>query len=106
MDDFPTRIPELLESATDRVRALTVDRAAKILTIGALGLVALILVSMALVFLLVGILRMLDEVTYKICDCDSSMEIAYSILGGLFLIAGAFLWARRTAKPGEDSTDE
>ena len=30
MDDFPTRIPELLESLTARLRALTVDRAARI----------------------------------------------------------------------------
>lgn len=106
MDDYPTRIPEILESVTDRVRRLTVDRAAKILTIGSLGLVALILVVFALVFLLVGILRILGEVTYKICDCTSSMEIAYAILGGLFLVAGAFLWSKRAAAPDEEPTDD
>ncbi len=106
VDDFSTRIPDMLESATGKVRSLTVDRAAKIISILALGLVALTLVSFALVFLLVGILRILGEVTHKICDCSGYMEIAYAILGGLFLIAGAFLWSKRTATPGEEATDE
>jgi hypothetical protein len=106
VDDYSTRIPEILESVTERVRALTVDRVAKILTIAALGLVALVLVTFAFVFFLVGILRILGEVTYKICDCTSYMEIAYAILGGLFLIAGAFLWSKRTATPDEEPTDD
>ena len=106
MDDFPTRIPELLESATDRVRSLTVDRAARILSVAAMGLVILTLVSFAIVFLLVGILRILGEGIHKICDCTSYMEIAYAILGGLFLVAGAFLWSKRTTPPGEESTDD
>jgi hypothetical protein len=41
-----------------------------------------------LVFLLVGLFRLLGEVT--------TVEIAYLIVGGLFVIAGAFLWAKRT----------
>jgi hypothetical protein len=96
----------MLESVTDRVRSMTVDRAAKVLSVAALGLVALTLVMFAFVFLLVGILRILGEVTYRICDCTSYMEIAYAILGGLFLIAGAFLWSKRTASPDEEPTDE
>jgi hypothetical protein len=106
VDDYSTRIPEFLESATDRVRSLTVDRAAKILTFAALGLVILTLAVFALIFLLVGILRILGELTFKICDCTSYMEIAYAILGGLFLVAGAFLWARRKSTPGEEAIDE
>ncbi len=96
----------MLESATGRVRAMTVDRAKKIITILSLGLVALTLVSFALIFLFVGIMRILGELTYKVCDCASYMEITYAIVGGLFLLVGAFLWRKRIAKPGEEPTDE
>jgi len=96
----------MLESATGRVRAMTVDRAKKIITILSLGLVALTLVSFALIFLFVGIMRILGELTYKVCDCTSYMEITYAIVGGLFLLVGAFLWMKRIAKPGEEPTDE
>ena len=96
----------MLESATGRVRAMTVDRAKKIITILSLGLVALTLVSFALIFLFVGIMRILGELTYKVCDCTSYMEITYGIVGGLFLLVGAFLWMKRVAKPGEEPTDE
>ncbi|MDX1690569.1 MAG: phage holin family protein [Acidimicrobiia bacterium] len=108
MEDFARRIPDLLESITERIRAMTVDRAAKVITVLALGLVAMTLVTMALIFLFVGIFRIADEVTYKICDCTSSMEIAYAIVGGLFLLVGALLWARRKPpqnEPVQESTE-
>lgn len=98
MDDFPTKIADFLEAATDRIRKLTVDRVAKILTYIALGLVALTLVSMALLFLFVGLFRVLGELTNKVCDCTSYMEITYAIVGGLFLLIGALLWSRRIEK--------
>lgn len=106
MDDYSTRIPELLESATDRVKSLTVDRAAKVITIASLGLLALVLGIMAFVFLLVGILRILAEIIDKIWDNDHPMEIAYAILGGLFLVVGAFLWAKRTDTSDEEATND
>ena len=39
------------------------------------------------VFLLVGLFRLLGEIT--------TVEIAYVILGGLFVIGGALLWSKR-----------
>ena len=98
----------MLESATDRARAMTVDRAKRIITVLSLGLVALTLVSFALIFFFVGTGRILGEVTDKVCGfCgDNYMEYTYAFLGGLFLIAGAFLWRMRTEKPGEEPTDE
>jgi hypothetical protein len=104
VDDYSTRIPELLESTTDRVRSLTVDRAAKVITIASLGLLALVLGIMAVVFLFVGILRILAEVIDKIWDNDHPMEIAYAFFGGLFLVVGAFLWAKRA--PDEETTND
>ena len=101
MDDFPAKIADLLETWTDKIRSMTVDRAAKVLTYMALGLVALTLVSMALLFMFVGLFRILGEVTHKVCDCTSYMEITYAVIGGLFLLLGALLWSKRIAKESE-----
>ena len=98
MDDFSTRIPDFLESATEKIRSMTVDRVARILTFLALGLVAATLVGAALVFLMIGFFRILGELADKICDCDQSMEIAYAVVGGLFLALGALLWSKRKPK--------
>ncbi|HSG80056.1 MAG TPA: hypothetical protein VLD62_10785 [Acidimicrobiia bacterium] len=105
MEDFARRIPDLLESITERIRAMTVDRMAKVITYLALGLVAMTLVLLAFVFLFVGLFRILGELATKACDCGSGMEIAYAVVGGLFLLVGAFLWAKRIAK-GDDVVEE
>lgn len=105
MEDFTRKIPDLLESLTERIRAMTVDRAAKIITIASLGFVAVTLVSFSIIFLFVGIFRILGELSTKVCDCTSGMEIAYAIVGGLSLIVGALLWSKRIAKD-EPSSEE
>lgn len=98
MDDFPTRIADLLESVATRIRALTVDKVARVITFVTLGFVALILVVMAFIFFLVGLFRIVEELVFKVCDCGGAMEITYGIVGGLFLLIGALLWSRRTQK--------
>ena len=101
MEDFARRIPDLLESLTERIRAMTVDRLAKVITYAALGLVALTLVSLSMVFLFVGLFRILGESATKLCDCNSGMEIAYAVVGGIFLLVGALLWSKRIVKDDE-----
>lgn len=103
MDDFPTRIADYLESVATRIRSLTVDRLARAVTFVTLGLVAAALVTLAVVFLLVGIFRIVEELMFKACDCEAAMEISYGIVGGLFLLGGALLWLRRTKN--EDLND-
>lgn len=105
LDDFPKRIADLLESFASTVRSLTVDRVAKVITFITLGMVALALVTLAVIFFLVGLLRVTGELVNKACDCSSAMEISYAIIGGLFLAFAWFLWSRRTrrAEPGADS---
>ncbi len=95
-DDYPARIADFLEAVATRIRSLTVDRIARVITFITLGLVALTLVSIAMFFIFVGMFRIADEVVRKVCDCGASMEIAYGIVGGLFLLLGAFVWSRRT----------
>lgn len=96
MEDFPTRVADLLEAVATRIRALTVDRVARAITFVTLGMVALVLVAMAFIFFLVGLFRIVEELIFKACDCGSAMEISYAVIGGLFLVFGALLWSRRT----------
>jgi formate hydrogenlyase subunit 3/multisubunit Na+/H+ antiporter MnhD subunit len=97
VQDFSKKIPDLLERITGRVRSLTVDKAAKGLTIAAAAIIAMTLVGMAILFLFIGLFRILGELV-------NDMEIAYAIVGGLFLIVGVLLWSRRLAKQTEEST--
>ena len=94
MDDFPTKIADLLESSAQKVRSLTVDRIARISKWAALGMVIAILVIVGLFFILIGVFRILGELM--------GMRTTYAVVGGLFALAGAFLWSRRTSEPKED----
>ena len=99
MEDFSQRIPDMLESATERVRSLTVDRLARVLKWLALGMVITVLVLLALVFLFVGLARITNGLISHACgDCTWSMPVAYAALGGLFLLFGALLWSARTRR--------
>lgn len=95
MEDFPTRIADLLESIATRIRSLTVDKLARGITFVTLGLVALVLVTMAFIFLLVGVFRIVEDLVFEACNCEAAMEISYGAVGGLFLLGGALLWSRR-----------
>lgn len=70
---------------------MTVDPAVKVITIAAVVLIAGMMVSIALVFLFVGVFRILG-------DLVNGMERAYAIGGGLFLILGLLLWSKRHTK--------
>ncbi len=100
MDDYPTKIADFLESTAAQIRSLSVDRVRNAATWTAVGLVVGMLAFILVVFLVVGLFRLLAEIT--------TVEIAYLILGGLFVIVGAFLWAKRTppAAPGAGSMGE
>jgi len=105
VEDFAKRIPSLLESVTKRIRAITVDPLARAIKYVSLGLVAAALIVIAVIFLLVGLFRIVEELIDRLFHSDYSMEIAYSVLGGVFLLLGALLWSKRTRKtPTEDRT--
>lgn len=91
MDDFPVKLAELLESVAGKARALTVDRVGQWTKMAALGLVATTLGLLALLFLLIGLFRLLSSVI--------GVTPSYAALGGIFLVVGAFLWVKRTKPP-------
>jgi len=97
VEDFSKRIPDLLERLTGKIRSVTVEPAAKALTVAAVVLIAGALVTLALIFFFVGLFRILGELV-------NDMELAYSIVGGLFLVLGLLVWSRRVAKGTEEKT--
>ena len=94
MDDFPAKIADLLESVATRVRSMTVDRVAGIAKWTAVGVVLMVMASLIALFLLFGLFRLIGELI--------GFELTYAILGGLFVIAGMFLWSKRIPKPVEE----
>jgi hypothetical protein len=99
--DLPARVADLLESITTRIRAMTVDRVARAIKWITLGMVGLTMVAIAFGFLLFGLFRIANGLLLRMCDCGYSMELAYAILGGLFLLLGAFLWRKRLVREGK-----
>lgn len=100
MEDYPAAIADFLESTAAKIRGLTVDRVRTWAIWLAVGLVLAMLVLVLIVFLLVGLFRLLAV--------PVGVEVAYLILGGLFLAAGAFLWSKRVPKgaaPGSTLND-
>lgn len=90
MDDFPTRIADLLESVAARVRAMTVDRIAKAVRWIAAAPLLLTLVVIGFIFLMIGVYRIVGEIV--------GFKVAYAGTAGLLLIGAAFLWSKRRAK--------
>jgi hypothetical protein len=97
MEDYPAKIADLLETVATRVREMTVDRVKGWVTWGAVGLVAAMLATLVVIFLLVGLFRLLAELV--------GVEPAYLILGGIFLLVGMFLWWRRLPKVGRSGEE-
>ena len=87
MNDFPTQIADFLESIASRVRKLTVDRAAGWAKWLGVGIFAAVLGLVLFIFLTVGLVRLLAGLV--------GMQWAYTIIGGLFVVVGAFLWRLR-----------
>jgi hypothetical protein len=88
VDDFPTRFAEFLESIALKVRAMTVDRVARVLRLTALGLIAASLGIMALVFLLLTL--------YGALEIPLGPDGAFAVLALILLIGGGYMWSRRS----------
>lgn len=97
-EEFPTRIAGALESVADTARSLTVDKAANVIKWAALAIVLAALGLAALIFFLIGLFRILGEVL-------GNQEIAYAVVGGLFLIVVALLLRFRSREPEIEELD-
>ena len=95
MNDYPTQIADLLENVANRVRSMTVDRVAGWAKWTGVGIVSTLLGLVLAIFLTVGLVRLLAGLV--------GMQWAYTIIGGLFVVVGMFLW--RLRRPREVSQD-
>lgn len=84
---YSVRIANLLEQLATKIREMSVDRAATAITWAAVGLVLFIGAIVVMVWLLVGIFRILGTLM--------GVETAYAVVGLLLIIIGAFVWSRR-----------
>jgi hypothetical protein len=87
MNDYPTQIADFLESIASKVRAMTVDRVARWAKWTGVGIFAALLGLVLAIFLVVGLVRLLAGLV--------GMQWAYTIIGGLFVVVGMFLWRLR-----------
>lgn len=97
MDDLATRFADLLEDTAAKVRSLTVDRLDPKIKIAALGMVAFTLGVIAAVYLIRAI--------FQAVAVPLGVLGAYALFGGLFVVAGAFVWAIRKRQPEEEQID-
>jgi uncharacterized membrane protein len=81
------RVADFLEMIATRIRELSVDRAANAITWTAVGLILFVGALLALIWLLVGIFRILGTLM--------GQETAYAVVGVLLILIGAFVWSRR-----------
>lgn len=98
MDDFPTKIADFLESIATRIRQLTVERVAGWARWTAIGVVLALLGLVMAIFTIVALFRLIAELV--------TVEGAYAIFGGIFVIAGIFLWSKRLPKADDQTLTE
>ncbi len=81
------RVADFLELIANRIRELSVDRAATAITWAAIGIILVVTTVMAVFWLLVGIFRALGTLI--------GTETAYAVVGLILILVGAFIWSRR-----------
>lgn len=82
-----SRVADFLELIANRIRELSVDRAATGITWAAIGIILVAVAFMAVFWLLVGIFRALGTLI--------GTETAYAVVGLILILVGAFVWSRR-----------
>jgi hypothetical protein len=89
--DWTTDLLDRLDHYIEVVRSNTTDRLVKVARLLVFGLISLILGAMAAILALIALVRVLDVLLPR------EVWLAYVVLGAIFLIAGLFLWSKKTA---------
>ena len=92
--DWTTDLLDRLDHYIDVVRSNTTDRLVRIARLVVFGVIAVIVGSMAGILALIALVRVLDVILPR------DVWLPYVVLGAIFLMAGLFLWAKRTAPAG------
>jgi hypothetical protein len=88
MQEYATRFADLLEQVAIRVRAMTVDRVARGIKLGGLGILAAALALTAVVFLVWTIFGALE--------IPLTTAGAFAVFGVVLAVAGGIMWFQRT----------
>ena len=89
--DWTTDLLDRLDHYIEVGRSNTTDRLVKIARLVVFGLMAAIIGAMAGVLALIALIRVLDVILPR------EVWLPYVVLGAIFLMAGVFLWSKRTA---------
>jgi hypothetical protein len=88
MQEYATRFADLLEQLAIRVRAMTVDRVARGIKLGGLGILAAALALTAVVFLVWTIFGALE--------IPLTTAGAFAVFGVVLAVTGGIMWFKRT----------
>lgn len=94
-DDWPAQAADFVERTVGTVRDKAVEPVEKAARLAVYGLLAGVLGIVALVLVAAGAVRALDELL------PSEVWLAHAVVGGIFTLAGVFLWWKRSARPRE-----
>jgi hypothetical protein len=92
-DDWTTDAVDNIERVVATVRDRTVTPAQNLTRAVVFGLLTGFFVLTALTLLFIGAFRLVDVYV------PAGVWASYLIFGGIFVLLGAFLWARRTTTP-------
>lgn len=88
MEEFAAQFADLLESIAQKIRSLTVDRIAKAIRVGGLGILAVTLAFTSVVFLIWAIFGALE--------IPLTTAGAFGVFAAVLVGAGTYIWIKRT----------
>lgn len=94
--DWAKETADRIESVVVSIRAKTADPLERIVRVLVYGLVIAVLGTAALVVLLAALVRAVD------IALPGEVWSAHLLLGGIFTLAGLFLWAKRRTPSSDD----
>lgn len=94
MHEYAARFADLLEQVASRVRALTVDRVARIIKLTGLGILTASLAFTTVVFLLWAIFGALE--------IPLTTAGAFAVYAALLIGAGSYFWFTRAEEAEEE----
>ncbi len=98
MADWASETADLIERTVANVRERTVDPAHRITRIVVYGLLGSFFVLTAVVIVVIVAFRALVAAFNTLPDPNDNTWMAWMVLGGICLGAGAFVWAKRKAQ--------
>ena len=90
MEEYAARFADLLEQVATKVRSMTVDRIAKGIHVGGLGILAATLALAGMAFLIYALFGALE--------IPLTTAGAWAVFATVFVVAGTYMWLKRTER--------